>query len=73
MIIDVEPWSDRFQRGGNIETQGASTSLRANLGEWVEIAGSDTSERSERAGIGVYRRGGGAKHMRILIKIDKAD
>jgi len=73
VLIDVEPWSDRFQRGGNIETQGASTSLRANLGEWVEIAGSDASERSERAGIGVYRRRSGEKHMRILIKIDKAD
>jgi len=25
VIIDVEPWTDRFQPGGSIETQGAST------------------------------------------------
>jgi len=38
----------------------------------VEIAGSDTSERSERAGIGVYRCGG-ENYLRILIKVEKAD
>lgn len=73
VMIEVEPWSDRFQQGGSIETQGARTSLRANLGEWVEIAGSDTGERSERGGLGVYHRGAAEQHLRIFIKIDKAD
>ncbi len=73
VILDVEPWSDRFQHGGRIETQGARTSLRANLGEWVEIGGSETGTRSNSRGFNSYNQSTDENHLRILIKVDKAD
>ncbi|MGZ4958338.1 MAG: secretin N-terminal domain-containing protein [Methylomonas sp.] len=73
VILDIEPWSDRFQHGGSIETQGASTSIRANLGEWVEIGGSDTGRSAQSHGFNSYNQSTREKTLRILIKVDRAD
>jgi type II secretory pathway component GspD/PulD (secretin) len=73
VILDIEPWSERFQQGGRIETQGARTTLRANLGEWVEIAGSGAGEQSDRGGFNTFNHSTTENSLRILIKVDKAD
>ena len=73
VIIDVEPWSDRFQQNGRIETQSAHTSLRANLGEWVEIAGNTDSEQSDSQGFNSFKHSTRKNQLRILIKVDQAD
>lgn len=73
VIVDIEPWSDRFQQGGRIETQGARTTLRANLGEWIEIAGSGAGEQSDRGGFNTFNHSTTENSLRILIKVDKAD
>jgi hypothetical protein len=73
VILDIEPWSERFQRGGQIETQGARTSIRANLGEWVEIGGVDNTQQAESSGFGGFNQSINKNTLRILIKVDKAD
>lgn len=73
VTIDIEPWSDRFQQNGRIETQSAHTSLRANLGEWVEIAGNADNERSDSQGFGGINHSTRQNDLRILIKVDLAD
>lgn len=73
VILDVEPWADSFQRNGNIETQSAHTTLRANLGEWVEIAGNADTEQSDSRGFNSFNRSTKQNALRILIKVDSAD
>ncbi len=73
VLIDIEPWSDRFQRNGNMDTQSAHTSLRANLGEWVEIAGNADAEQAESSGFNSFNRSTEKNVLRILIKVDQAD
>ncbi len=50
--LDVAPWSDRFNNQGQIETQGANTTIRVNLGEWVDL--------------GVWRKAGKAAATHLL-------
>ncbi|OAH98935.1 type II and III secretion system protein [Methylomonas methanica] len=73
VILDVEPWSDSFQRNGHIETQSARTTLRANLGEWVEIAGNADTEQSDTRGFNSFNHSTRQNVLRILIKVDQAD
>lgn len=73
VILDIEPWSDSFQRNGYIATQSAHSSLRANLGEWVEIAGNTDSEQSRGAGFNTFNHASKHNTLRILIKVDRAD
>ncbi|MGR9072938.1 MAG: secretin N-terminal domain-containing protein [Gammaproteobacteria bacterium] len=72
VVIDVAPWSDRMNRYGAIETQGAQTSIRANLGEWVEIGGADEDGAFDRSGFLVRERSTRKDTLHILIKVDKA-
>jgi len=70
VILDVLPWSDRFDAQGQIQTQETNTSIRANLGEWVEIGGVDESEQSSgNNGFG-YNRRSAQKNLRILVKVE---
>ncbi|MEI8573676.1 type II and III secretion system protein [Methylomonas sp. LW13] len=73
VTLDIEPWSDSFQRNGHIETQSAHTTLRANLGEWVEIAGNTDTEQSDNHGFNSFNHSTRQNALRILIKVDQAD
>lgn len=70
VILNVSPWSDKMNNQRQIETQNAQSTLRVNLGEWVELGG--TGEiRSESTQ--VNRRQTADKRMRILIKVDRVN
>ena len=72
-ILDVSPWSDRATAGGRLETQSAQSTIRINLGEWVELGGIDeTSQHSITAHLANNRQTNEYK-LRILVKVDKAD
>ncbi len=73
VMIDIEPWSDQFQRNGQIETQSARTSIRANLGEWIEIAGNADTEQNHNQGFNSFNQSTRQNQLRILIKVDRAD
>lgn len=70
VILDVSPWSDRFNRNGDIQTQEAQTSIRANLGEWVDLGGVDESGQSSANGLFAYRRQTSQSNLHILVKVD---
>ena len=71
VIIDVAPWSDRMNRYGMIDTQGALTTIRANLGEWVEIGGADEDSNFDRSGFLIKERSTRKDALHILVKVEK--
>jgi hypothetical protein len=70
VILDVSPWSDNIDAQGQFQTQGANTSIRANLGEWVELGGVDESGQSSGNTMFGYNRQSGQNNLRILVKVD---
>ena len=70
VVLDIEPWSENFQHGVNMDTQAAHTTLRANLGEWIEIAGNATDNQSAVSGMNTFNHSTHKNNFRILIKVD---
>ena len=73
VILDVAPWSDRFNEYGQIQTQGANTTIRANLGEWVDIGGVAESSQSSGNQTFGYSRQAGQNNLHILVKVDQVN
>lgn len=71
-ILDVSPWSDKLNVRGRFETRGAQTTIRARLGEWVELGGINEESQSG-SGILSRTRQAGQNRLRILVKVDRAD
>lgn len=73
VILDVAPWSDRFNEYGQIQTQDANTTIRANLGEWVDIGGiAESGQSSGNQPLG-YSRQSGKNNLHILVKVDQVN
>lgn len=73
VIIDIAPWSDRFLNSQSLETQNVQTSIRAKLGEWVELAGSNLNEQTDSNGFNGMNYKTSTRDVHILLKIDLAD
>lgn len=73
VILNVSPWSDKMNGRGQIETQNAQSTLRVNLGEWVELGGVGENTSSSSNGALVNTRQVGESRMRILVKVDRVD
>jgi type II secretory pathway component GspD/PulD (secretin) len=72
-LLDVSPWSDKANARGQLETQGAQSTIKINLGEWVELGGIDeTSQNSTNGNLATIRQTR-ENRLRILVKVDKAD
>jgi type II secretory pathway component GspD/PulD (secretin) len=71
VFLDISPWSDNLNAQGQIQTQGAETTLKVNLGEWVELGGIDQSSQS--SGNRTLARSWQTQDtkLHILIKVDK--
>ena len=72
-ILDVSPWSDKANAQGQLEIQSAQSTLKFNLGEWVELGGIDESSQNSAIGNLANNRQTSEKRLRILVKVDKAD
>jgi len=70
VMLDVAPWSDNYRGYGQFQTQSAGTSIRANLGEWVEIGAVNESGQSNGAGALSYNQQSIENRLHILIKVD---
>lgn len=74
IIIEISPWSDRFQNRTGLETQDIQTTIRARLGEWVELGGISQHQQVERSsdfqGLNHSTRN---QDNYTLIKVDLAD
>ena len=72
-ILDVSPWSDSTNAGGQLEIQNAQSTLRVNLGEWVELGGIDETGQNNTNGNLANDRQTNQNRLHILVKVDKAD
>ena len=70
VTLDVSPWSDRFDAYGRIQTQAADTSIRANLGEWIEIGNIEESGQNFSNGAFSSNQQFTQNRLRILVKVD---
>jgi type II secretory pathway component GspD/PulD (secretin) len=59
--------------GGRIDTQRASTTVRARRGEWVELGGIDTSGSGSRSGLGYANRSQQLATQQIRVKVECLD
>jgi len=73
VILSVSPWSDKMNGRGQIESRDAQSTLRMNLGEWVELGGVGESSSSSTSGALVNTRETGKGRMHILVKVDRVD
>jgi hypothetical protein len=69
VILSVAPWSDKMNGRGQIETQNAQTTIRINLGVWVELGGVNEDSNSTYANTRQIDK----NQMHILVKVDRVD
>lgn len=75
VILNISPWSSRFDRrgGGSVDTQSADTTLRVALDEWVEIGGqAETESFNENGTLSRIRTTRNQKN-RIFVKVTDLD
>ena len=70
VILEVSPWSDKMQNSGVLSTQRSHSTIRVNLGEWVEIGGINEQSQSSATRNLSHSYSTRQKKIRILIKID---
>ncbi len=73
VILSVAPWSDKMNGQGQIQTQNAQSTIRINLGEWVELGGVGQSTSSSSNGALVNTRQIDKSQIHILVKVERAD
>ena len=73
VILEVSPWSENVTTNGQIETRNAQSTIKINLGEWVELGGSVENSRSSTIGNRATLRQTNQNRVHILVKVDKAD
>ena len=74
ILIDISPWSDRFLNRASLQTQDIQSTIRAQLGEWVELGGISQHEQAEHHG-GFQGLNHSTRNQDnyTLIKVDLAD
>ncbi|TAK63315.1 hypothetical protein [Methylobacter sp.] len=73
VVLSVSPWSDKMNGQGQLEIQNAQSTLRVNLGEWVEIGGIGESNNGSTYSAFMNTRRVGDSQMHILVKVDRVD
>ena len=73
VILDVSPWSDNVNVQGQIESQNVQSTIKINLGQWVELGRIDEESHSSANGNLATIRQTNQKRAHILVKVDKAE
>jgi type II secretory pathway component HofQ len=73
VVLSVSPWSDRMNGQGQLEVRNAQSTLRVNLGEWVEIGGTGESSSTTSNSAFVNTRQAGGSQMHILVKVERVN
>lgn len=73
VILSVSPWSDKMNGRGQIATQNAQSTVRINLGEWIELGGAGENTSSSTNSTLVNTRQIDKSQMHILVKVDRVD
>jgi hypothetical protein len=72
VILEVAP--KRQSPGaipGSVDSVGAASTVRARLGEWVELAGIDSGEARDDRGLAAGARRQGTGSRRIWVRVDE--
>lgn len=72
VILEVTPWSDKMNRNGVLSSQSGHTTIRVNLGEWIEIGGIEQQSQHNTNRVLSHAYSTNNKSMKILIKVEKA-
>lgn len=70
VTLQVSPFKNSNQGGGNIETQSARTTISGKLGEWLLIGGVTEQLKRSQSGNGSYNSTQSRKNEGIWIKAD---
>ncbi len=70
VVLDIEPWAENDQQGYSKQTQAIHSSIRANLGEWLEIAGNGGNNVQDTNGMNGLNYSIHKNNLRILLKVD---
>ena len=73
VILDVSPWTENVNTRGQIETQNAQSTIKINLGEWVELGGINENSHNSTNGNFATIRQTNQNRVHILVKVDKAN
>jgi len=71
--LEIAPWSDRRRRSGRgiIDTRSAATTIRAPLGQWVELGGQRRRASGDATGLFEKSRRNNQQALKLFIKVDK--
>jgi len=74
VTLEILQHDDRIAgAGGRIDTRHVATTVRARLGEWVELGGIDTSGAGSRTGLGYGARNQELATQQIRLKVECLD
>lgn len=73
VLLNVSPWSETMNGQGQIKTQQAQSTLRINLGEWVELGGEGPNPSGNMSGSSMDTREIDKNTQHVLIKVDRVD
>ena len=72
VILEIAPQRQSIgARPGSVDSLDAATTVRARLGEWVEIAGIEQSSARRDRGLGAGAAGSDAASRRIWVRVDE--
>ena len=71
VILTIAPWSNQIKNRHSINTQSLKTTLRARLGQWVEIGGQNSHQYSQQTAIISKHHQNQQQSFSILLKVDK--
>jgi hypothetical protein len=75
ITLDIAPWSNRLNRRGDggIDTQSAHTTLRTELGQWVELGGQVDTNAMEQDRLTGHVYSTRTESSRIFLRVDDLD
>jgi hypothetical protein len=74
VTLEIRQRDDRYAgAGGRIDTQRASTTVRARLGEWIDLGGIDTAGSGSQSGLGYSNRSRQLASQGIRVKVECLD
>jgi len=73
VLLNVSPWSETMNGQGQIKAQQAQSTLRINLGEWVELGGEGQNPSGNMSGTSMDTREIDKNTQHVLIKVDRVD
>ncbi len=74
--LEISVRDERYQqdqRQGYIESRGMGTSVRAPLGQWIDLGSSVQQQTDDGRGYSSYRSGSGANSYRIELMIERSN